>query len=140
MYNFTMFHQNEMKNKKVLLITCFSVQNFKVSVESLKLYIVHSMFHGEMGWRQIGQGFSLFFCHIWWLFQSRVVHRRHVGKLWKIIKYGKILAKKFKKSLVPLAFKHIFLLIPGTHRSVATTKIRKFVQLGLFTSHGFPQQ
>ena len=33
-YNFTKFHQNRMKNKKVLLIACFSVQNFKVSVES----------------------------------------------------------------------------------------------------------
>ena len=29
-----------MKNKKVLLIAHFSVQNFKVSVESWKLYIV----------------------------------------------------------------------------------------------------
>ena len=33
-YNFTKFHQNQMKNKKVLLIAHFSVQNFKVSVES----------------------------------------------------------------------------------------------------------
>ena len=32
-YNFTKFHQNEMKNKKVLLIARFYVQNFKVSVE-----------------------------------------------------------------------------------------------------------
>ena len=32
-YNFTKFHQNQMKNKKVLLIARFSVQNFKVSVE-----------------------------------------------------------------------------------------------------------
>ena len=32
-YNFTKFHQNQMKNKKVLLIAHFSVQNFKVSVE-----------------------------------------------------------------------------------------------------------
>ena len=39
-YNFTKFHQNQMKNKKVLLIARFSVQNFKVSVESWKLYIV----------------------------------------------------------------------------------------------------
>ena len=39
-YNFTKFHQNQMKNKKVLLIACFSVQNFKVSVESWKSYIV----------------------------------------------------------------------------------------------------
>ena len=29
-----MFHQNQMKNKKVLLIARFSVQNFQVSVES----------------------------------------------------------------------------------------------------------
>ena len=33
-YNFTKFNQNQMKNKKVLLIAHFSVQNFKVSVES----------------------------------------------------------------------------------------------------------
>ena len=39
-YNFTKFHQNWMKNKKVLLIARFSVQNFKVSVELRKLYIV----------------------------------------------------------------------------------------------------
>ena len=32
-YNFTKFHQNQIKNKKVLLIARFSVQNFKVSVE-----------------------------------------------------------------------------------------------------------
>ena len=40
-YNFTKFHQNRMKNKKVLLIARFSVQNFKVSVELWKSYIVH---------------------------------------------------------------------------------------------------
>ena len=39
-YNFTKFHQNQMKNKKVLLISRFSVQNFKVSVESWKSYKV----------------------------------------------------------------------------------------------------
>ena len=39
-YNSTNFHQNQMKNKKVLLIAHFSVQNFKVSVELWKLYIV----------------------------------------------------------------------------------------------------
>ena len=39
-YNFTNFHQNWMKNKKVLLIAHFSVQNFKVSVELWKSYIV----------------------------------------------------------------------------------------------------
>ena len=38
-YNFTKFHQNQMKNKKVLLIAHFSVHNFKVSVELWKLYI-----------------------------------------------------------------------------------------------------
>ena len=32
-YNFTKFHLNQMKNKKVLLVARFSVQNFKVSVE-----------------------------------------------------------------------------------------------------------
>ena len=39
-YNFTKFHQNQIKNKKVLLRPCFSVQNFNVSVESWKSYIV----------------------------------------------------------------------------------------------------
>ena len=39
-YNFTKFHQNQMKNKKVLLIVRFSVQNCKVSAEFVK--IVHS--------------------------------------------------------------------------------------------------
>ena len=39
-YNFIKFHQNQMKNKKVLLIACFSVQNFKMSVELWKSYIV----------------------------------------------------------------------------------------------------
>ena len=38
-YNFTKFCQNQMKNKKVLLIAHFSVHNFKVSVELWKLYI-----------------------------------------------------------------------------------------------------
>ena len=42
-YNFTKFKQNRMKNKKVLLIACFSLQNFKVSVELWKLYIVCSL-------------------------------------------------------------------------------------------------
>ena len=41
-YNFTKFHQNQMKNEKVLLIAHFSVQNFKVSVELWKSYIVAS--------------------------------------------------------------------------------------------------
>ena len=39
-YNFAKFHQTQMKNKKVLSIARFSVQNFKVSVELWKLYIV----------------------------------------------------------------------------------------------------
>ena len=48
-YNFTKFHQNQMKNKKVLLIACLSVQNFKVSVEFLKSYIVQRGQKGEPG-------------------------------------------------------------------------------------------
>ena len=43
-YNFTKFYKKQMKNKKVLLIARFSVQNFKVSVESWKLYIVLALF------------------------------------------------------------------------------------------------
>ena len=39
-YNFTKFHYNRMENKKVLLIAHISVQNFKVSVELGKLYIL----------------------------------------------------------------------------------------------------
>ena len=39
-YTFTKFHQNQMNTKKVLLIARFSVQNFKVSVELWKSYIV----------------------------------------------------------------------------------------------------
>ena len=42
-YNFTKFHQNWMNNKKVLLIARFSVQNFKVSIESWKSYIVYTI-------------------------------------------------------------------------------------------------
>ena len=38
--NFTEFQQNRIKNKNVLLIAHFSVQNFKVSVELWKSYIV----------------------------------------------------------------------------------------------------
>ena len=38
--NFTKFHQNRMKKKKVFIIARFYVQNFKVSVESWKSYIV----------------------------------------------------------------------------------------------------
>ena len=53
-YNFTKFHQNRMKNKKkVLLIAHFSVQNFKVSVELWKLYIVHTV-GGLRVYRKIG--------------------------------------------------------------------------------------
>ena len=40
-YNFTKFHQNQME-KKVLLIARFYLQNFKVSVELWKSYIVCS--------------------------------------------------------------------------------------------------
>ena len=39
-YIFTKFNQNWMKNKKVLIIAGFSVQNFKASVELWKSYIV----------------------------------------------------------------------------------------------------
>ena len=42
-YNFTKFHQNQVKNKKVLIIAPFSVRNFKVSVESWKSYIVNHL-------------------------------------------------------------------------------------------------
>ena len=49
-YNITKFHQNQMKNKKVLSIAHFSVQNFKVWVESWKSYIVHSLINIPIGW------------------------------------------------------------------------------------------
>ena len=111
-YNFTKFHQNQMK-KKVLLIACFSVQNFKVSVELWKLYIAwlytmyivwtgtlnmggfgYPQYSGEIGWRQVEQGFS-FFAYLM-IFQSGACGR-HCDKLWKIIKYGKNLAKNEEK-------------------------------------------
>ena len=47
-YNFTKLYQNRMKDKKLLLIACFSVQNFKVSVELWKLYIVHTLLTSEL--------------------------------------------------------------------------------------------
>ena len=47
-YNFIKFHQNQMKNKKVLLIAHFAVQNFKVSVELWKSHIVHKLANVEM--------------------------------------------------------------------------------------------
>ena len=51
-YNFTKFHQNQMKNKKVLLTAHFSVQNFKVSVESWKSYIHSALgFHIYKTWQ-----------------------------------------------------------------------------------------
>ena len=43
--NFTKFYQNQMKNKKVSLVAHFSVPNFKVSVESWKLYIANSVLY-----------------------------------------------------------------------------------------------
>ena len=57
-YNFTKFHQNRMKNKKVSLIACFSVQNFKVSVELWKSYIVR---HMKIYYRN---GYVINFCYI----------------------------------------------------------------------------
>ena len=50
-YNLTKF---QMKNKKDLLIACFSVQNFKVSVELWKSYIVMT----SNGWCWIKKYFS----------------------------------------------------------------------------------
>ena len=58
-YNSTKFRQNQMKNKKVLLIDRFSVQNFKVSVELWKSYIVWS---GEVGLKK-SQKLSTWFVH-----------------------------------------------------------------------------
>ena len=51
-YNFTKFYQNQMKNKKVLLIVHFSVQNFKVSVELWKSYIVGPSRTSPLIWTQ----------------------------------------------------------------------------------------
>ena len=45
---FTKFHQIRMKNKKVLLIARFNVQNLKVLVELWKSYIVHSLWSWVM--------------------------------------------------------------------------------------------
>ena len=89
-----------MKNKKLLLIACFSVQNFKVSVESWKSYIVWNPgFRSavETGERNDFKAsrtrlFFIFlsnFWHIWWFFKFSAC-----ASLWKILKYGKNLAKK----------------------------------------------
>ena len=90
--------------KKGLLIACFSVQNFKVAVELWKLYIVwtgtrnmgfgYPQYSGEIGRRQVEQGFS--FVAYLMIFQSGACGR-HCDKLWKIIKYGKNLAKNEEK-------------------------------------------
>ena len=63
-YNYTKFHQNRMKNKKVLLMAQFSVQNFKVSVELWNLYIVRQAKPDELTkWRMKKVGYAWgFFC------------------------------------------------------------------------------
>ena len=58
-YNFTNFHQNQMKNRKVLLIAHFSVPNFKVSVELWKSYIVRVSFSSFVKKRRSFCGFFL---------------------------------------------------------------------------------
>ena len=69
-YNFTKFHQNQMKNKKVLLIARFSVQNFKVSVELWKSYIVKwltgKIIHSCYSYTIVYSiRFSWFWSHFW---------------------------------------------------------------------------
>ena len=53
--NLTKFHKNQMKNKKVLLTARFSVQNYKVSVESWKSYIVRRRYIYMMTYDEIGR-------------------------------------------------------------------------------------
>ena len=79
-YNFTKFHQNQTKTKKVLLIAHFSVQNFKVSVESWKSYIVQKgQFNSNKFW-------SL--SNLRW-FHSHLLQEELAGfLLWKT-KYGR---------------------------------------------------
>ena len=54
-YNFIKFLQKQIKNKKVLLIAHFSVQNYKVSVESWKSYIVRRRYIYMMTYDEIGR-------------------------------------------------------------------------------------
>ena len=61
-YNFTKFHQNQMKNKKVLLTARFSVQNFKVSLKSWKSYIVRTAGNIILVWISVGLDVLFFFC------------------------------------------------------------------------------
>ena len=62
------------------------------------------------------------FWHIWWFFKME--HNKGAAKLWKIIKYAKILAKKIKKTYF---LKPIFWLIPGTWKSI--TNMRRHTKL-----------
>ena len=78
-YNFTKFHQNQMKNKKVLLMAHFSVQNFKVSVESWKSYIVRLP-------QRLKPIFLKFFLHSAGLLQGRSVQKKFIKHFRKMKK------------------------------------------------------
>ena len=65
-----------------------------------------------MAWRQVEQGFSSFFWHIWWFF--KVEHAKGTTELWKIIKYGKNLAKKEEERPCATCLQLIFRLNSGT--------------------------
>ena len=87
-YNFTKFHQNQMKNKKVLLIARFSVQNFKVSVELWKSYIV------DKGW---------WYARIHLNFNKRklVLKNDYKAKLWRhIVAYFKWMFLRIRFTLL----------------------------------------
>ena len=74
-YKFTKLHQNSMINKKVFLIARFSVQNFKVSVELWKSYIMHSATSSRCSYAHLT--LQLFFsnfstlCRVWKFFVNK---------------------------------------------------------------------
>ena len=65
--NFTKFRPNGMKNKKAWLTAHFSVQNFKVSVESWILYIVRYPCLGYPFRHYVSVHTLLLQCSEWWL-------------------------------------------------------------------------
>ena len=67
----------------------------------------YSEYHGEMDLRQVFLHLLPNFCHIWWFF--KVEHTKGAAELWKIHKYSKNLAIKWRKALF-----NFFGLIPVT--------------------------
>ena len=83
-YNSTKFPQNRMTNKKVLLIAHFSVQNFKVSVELWKSYIVYRDSCIHYMYSAAYTKFEPFFNiqKLWKIASSKMAQSK-IGKKWK---------------------------------------------------------